>query len=249
MRIPDGGAGLTRGNFRDYIVLTMKKTTIFLTLAVVAIATTSCFPFGFKPFSSDPLLVVDRPQHDFGAIPATDVVQTVFKVSNNGGKTLEISRIQTSCGCTAGMMDSQTIKPGGSSRLKVTFDPRGKHGRQARTLWLFSNDPKNPQQQLVIMSDIMALTPTQQPQIQIIPSATVTGNPATGGTATVQSITIPQPQVQTRSTPEPAPGLAVPAATTQTQPAASPATTPQAKPAASPSAAPVPEKTPAKTAK
>ena len=233
---------MTIGWGRYYIDRTMRKTTTLISLLAVAIATTSCFPFGFKPVSSDPVLVVDRAQHDFGAIPATDVVQTVFTVKNTGGKTLEISRIQTSCGCTAGMMDSQTIKPGGTSRLKVTFDPRGKHGRQARTLWLFSNDPKNPQQQLAVMSDIMALTPTAQPQIQIMPSATVTGGPAAGGTTTVQSIAIPQPEVQTRSTPEPLPGKnAPPQKTTMpgTAPAAAPAT---AQPAATPTA-PAPAKT------
>lgn len=171
-------------------------------MVFVAFATISCWPFSFKPSSSDPVLVVDKAQVDFGAIPATDVVQDVVKVTNKGGKTLEISRIQTSCGCTAGVMDSQTIKPGDSSRIKITFDPRGKHGRQARTLWIFSNDPKNPQQQLVVMSDIMALTPVQQPQIQITPSGTMTG---------ASSIAVPQPSVQTRSTPEPAPGLAAPA--------------------------------------
>ncbi len=217
---------MTIGRGRYYIDRTMRKITTLISLFALAIATASCFPFGFKPVSSDPVLVMDRAQHDFGAIPATDVIQTVFTVKNTGGKTLEISRIQTSCGCTAGMMDSQTIKPGGTSRLKVTFDPRGKHGRQARTLWLFSNDPKNPQQQLAVMSDIMALTPTAQPQILIKPSATVTGGPATSGTAPVQSIAVPQPEVQTRSTPEPLPGKnATPQKTTMpgtTQPAATP---------------------------
>jgi hypothetical protein len=212
----------------------MKKITALLTLAVVAIAAVSCFPFSFKPFGSDPMLVVDRAQHDFGAIPATDMVQTVFKVSNNGGKTLEISRIQTSCGCTAGMMDSQTVKPGTTSRLKVTFDPRGKHGRQARTLWLFSNDPKNPQQQLVVISDIMALTPTQQPQIQIMPSTTTTGAPGAAKT-----ITLPEPSVQTRSAPE-----APPVMNTAPAPAKPAATAPSAMPAAPAAATTVPAASP-----
>ena len=140
----------------------MRRTTI-VCLAGLALFTASCLSFGFKPVSPDPRLEVDRVQHDFGTIPPTEKVEAVFNVANKGAKTLEISRIQTSCGCTAGMMDSQTIKPGETSRLKVTYDPRGKSGRQAKTLMLFTNDPQNPQKQLSISADVIASAPIQQP--------------------------------------------------------------------------------------
>jgi len=139
----------------------MRRTTI-VCLAGLALFTASCLSFGFKPVSPDPRLEVDRVQHDFGTIPPTEKIEAVFNVTNKGAKTLEISRIQTSCGCTAAMMDSQTIKPGETSRLKVTFDPRGKNGRQGKTLWLYTNDPQNPQKQLSIIADITAVTPVQQ---------------------------------------------------------------------------------------
>lgn len=155
---------------------------------------------------------MDQTQHDFGQIPATDTVQTVFKVKNTGGKTLEISRIQTSCGCTAAMMDSQSLKPGESSRLKVTFDPRGKAGRQARTLWLFTNDPlpENQQKQLVVIADIQAVTPMQQPAIQVLPTTAMPQ--AGGGSLTpVQSIQVPNPEVKAGTAVQPASTSATPA--------------------------------------
>jgi len=202
----------------------MSKKHTLIYLMALALGTTSCFPFGFKPKSAEPKLEVDAAQHDFGSIPATDTVQTVFKVKNSGGKTLEISRIQTSCGCTAAMMDSQSLKPGESSRLKVTFDPRGKSGRQARTLWLFTNDPdpQNQQKQLVIQADIQALTPMQQPQIKVLPS---TSMPQASGSsmAPSQSIPIPTPQVQTgaktAATAPVVPATTAPAAPATTTPA------------------------------
>ena len=182
--------------FRCYDFLTMSKKNTLTLILVLALGTTSCFPFSFKPKSSEPKLEVDTTQHDFGTIPATDTVQTVFKVRNTGGKTLEISRIQTSCGCTAAMMGSQSLKPGESSPLKVTFDPRGKAGRQARTLWLFTNDPDpaNAQKQLVIQADIQALTPMQQPKIQVLPT---TSMPQANGSPMQpsQSIAVPTPEV------------------------------------------------------
>jgi hypothetical protein len=195
----------------------MSKKNTLICLFALALATTSCFPFSFKPKSTEPKLQLDQTSHDFGAIPATDTVQTVFNVKNVGGKTLEISRIQTSCGCTAAMMDSQSLKPGESSRLKVTFDPRGKAGRQARTLWLFTNDPDpaNQQKQLVIQADIQALTPMQQPAIQVLPTTAMPQ--ANGSMGPSQSIAIPAPEVkaggfapQPAATPAPAPATAVP---------------------------------------
>jgi len=183
----------------------MSKKNTLIYLFALALATTSCFPFSFKPKSAEPKLEVNVAQHDFGAIPATDTVQTVFQVKNTGGKTLEISRIQTSCGCTAAMMGSQSLKPGESSPLKVTFDPRGKAGRQARTLWLFTNDPDpaNAQKQLVIMADIQALTPMQQPAIKVLPTTAMPQ--ANGGIMQPsQSIAVPTPEVKAGIAPQPA---------------------------------------------
>jgi len=149
----------------------MRRTTI-VCLAGLAVFAASCLPYGVKPVSQEPKLEVDRASHDFGAIPPTEGVETVFTVSNKGAKTLEISRIQTSCGCTAGMMDSQTIKPGETSRLRVTFDPRGKNGREGRTLWIYSNDPLNQKQQISIMATVAALTqqPTPPPAANTVPA-------------------------------------------------------------------------------
>jgi len=148
----------------------------FIFLGLVALATSSCWPFGFRPVSPDPRLVVDRQEHNFGTIPPTENVETVFTVSNTGGKTLEITKVQTSCGCTAGMMDSQSILPGKSSRLRVAYDPRGKNGQQHKVLTLFTNDPLNPQKALSIWANIVATPlPVEQP---------ATPAPVNTGTAT-----------------------------------------------------------------
>ena len=146
-------------------------------LSGLAISMASCLSSGFKPVSPDPRLEVDRGQHDFGAIPPTEPVQAFFTVSNTGGKTLEITKVQTSCGCTAGMMDSQSILPGKSSRLKVSYDPRGRNGPQSRILTLYTNDPQNPQKQLNIIANVTAGAPAQQPAAPPAASAAPASGP------------------------------------------------------------------------
>ncbi len=180
----------------------MNRRILLPTLVLAALAASSCLPFLFRPVSPDPTITTDRDKHDFGTIPGTEVVETKFKVRNVGGKTLEISRVQTSCGCTSSVIGSQSLKPGASCELSVKYDPRGRSGRQARTIWLFSNDPKTPQKQLVIISDVPSLSPAQDPQILITPtSATPSISGSSGETS--KPITIPQPEL-TPGTPPPA---------------------------------------------
>ena len=116
-------------------------------------ALSSCFLMS-RPQSPDPMIWLSEETHEFGDIPATDVVDHVFEVKNVGAKPLEISRVQTSCGCTAAVMDSQMLKPGAKTRLKVTFDPRGRSGPQNRIVWIFSNDPKAAQKQIRVNANV-----------------------------------------------------------------------------------------------
>ena len=217
--------------------------TLMLPIAL-AVLTASCMggPESFKPTSPDPVAWVDSDRHDWGTIPATDPVEHVFRVRNMGGAPLNIARVQTSCGCTAAVLDHQYLKPGEETRLKITFDPRGRNGQQTRTVWIHSNDPKTPQKQILIQSTIEA---PAAPVIAPAPSSsTVMGTPVPGAMApaaapapgTVAPATA-APATATPATVAPAPTTAAPAPTapaapkpTAPKPAAKPATT---KPAGS----------------
>ncbi len=134
-------------------------------LAGLSVLMASCLSSGFKPVSPDPRVELDRGQHDFGTIPPTETVQTVFMVTNRGGRNLEISGVQSSCGCTGGVMDSRTIRPGETGRLTVYYNPRGWNGPQAKTITLFTNDPQTPQTPLGISANVAADVPTQPPVV------------------------------------------------------------------------------------
>lgn len=148
---------------------------------LIALAAASCVTGGFKPESPDPVVWVDSEKHDWGTIQAVAPVEHVFKVRNTGGAGLNIARVQTSCGCTAAVMDHQFLKPGEETRLKVTFDPRGRSGPQTRTIWIHSNDPKTPQKQLVISSTIEAAPAAPFPNVSASPTPV-------SGTAMAQSV-------------------------------------------------------------
>lgn len=78
---------------------------------------------------------------DFGEIPEGKKVDYTFQIKNKGKKDLIIRSVTATCGCTTGHPASNTIKPGGNTVMKVTFDSAEKVGMQNKIITVISNDP------------------------------------------------------------------------------------------------------------
>ncbi len=86
-----------------------------------------------------PVMTFENNEHDFGNIPDTDRVQTVFKFKNTGEADLLIRNAVGSCGCTVPEYPKTPIKPGESGEMKVSFSPTGKSGMQNKTVTITTN--------------------------------------------------------------------------------------------------------------
>jgi len=75
-------------------------------------------------------------------------------LSNNGKSELIIRNIRSSCGCTAVAPSTKVIGPGESAPIKVTFNSRGKRGRQSKSITVITNDPKNPTSRLRVSTNV-----------------------------------------------------------------------------------------------
>lgn len=93
--------------------------------------------------------------YDFGEMKQGDKGEYTFTIKNNGKSDLHIRNVRTSCGCTAVAPAKKIISAGDSGPLKVTFDSRGKRGRQSKTITVITNDPKNPTTTLRVSSNIV----------------------------------------------------------------------------------------------
>ena len=87
---------------------------------------------------------------DFGTIKEGDVVTHVFEVKNLGGAELVISKVRPSCGCTAALLSSGEVPPGGTSQIEVTFNSSGFKGKVTKYIYVESNDPDEPRAKLTI---------------------------------------------------------------------------------------------------
>jgi hypothetical protein len=62
--------------------------------------------------------------NDFGAVPRGPAVVHPFKVTNNTGKTVHISGVRVSCGCTTAWALKDELAPGESTSIQESMDTR-----------------------------------------------------------------------------------------------------------------------------
>ena len=94
---------------------------------------------------------------DFGEMKQGDKKEHTFMLTNDGKSDLLIRRVRTSCGCTAVAPSTKIIAAGETAPIKVTFDSRGKRGRQSKSITVITNDPKTPTSTLRISSNVVTV--------------------------------------------------------------------------------------------
>lgn len=136
-----------------------KDYSVFIIIATVTIVIAMIGVYGYFNMNKGvPKIDVIPDSYDFGEVPYEKVEHT-FSVKNTGTARLEIEGVTTSCGCTKGTVESQTIQPGKSTNLLVTFDPNLMSeevlGKVLRIVYIKSNDPKQPEVQVKITADVV----------------------------------------------------------------------------------------------
>lgn len=117
--------------------------------------------------AAPPNLVLEPQRHDFGKVVEGERLTHVFVVKNTGGQPLEIASVRASCGCTAAVLAEKVVPPGGSTRIEVTFDTRGRRGRNHKTVTISSNDPDAGSTQLEFSAEVEALVAFEPPQVRL----------------------------------------------------------------------------------
>ena len=102
-----------------------------------------------------PVIYFPQATHDFGKVKKGRIVSYIFKFINKGKTVLKIKDIKTSCGCTAAVISSNEIPPGGEGKIKVEFDSTSQFGKTRRSIRIISNDPIHPKTYLNIFIDVI----------------------------------------------------------------------------------------------
>jgi len=83
-----------------------------------------------------------KDEHDFGVIRDGEKVFWNFRFTNEGNAPLVINRVKADCGCTVPEHPRTPIDPGQEERIKVTFDSKGRLGRQVKRITVISNSER-----------------------------------------------------------------------------------------------------------
>lgn len=97
-----------------------------------------------NPSDKQPLIQFEKTEYDFGKILQGEVVSYTFHFTNVGEAPLLITGVDKSCGCTASDFPREPIDPGKTGQIKITYDSKGHHGFQSKTLVVLANT--NPAQ-------------------------------------------------------------------------------------------------------
>jgi hypothetical protein len=115
---------------------------------------------------SGPAISFRETVFDAGESWEGEVVSHTFTFTNTGDAELKISRVRTTCGCTASNLSSDTIAPGESGEIKASFNTRNYRGKKSQPVYVTSNDPANPTVQLRLETTVKNLAGFSPSNIQ-----------------------------------------------------------------------------------
>lgn len=94
------------------------------------------------PAGPTTVMTFPESEFNFGKITEGDIVEHTFAFTNDGDHDLIITNAKGSCGCTIPYYPTEPIAPGETSEIKVSFNSKGKHGVQRKTVTITANtDP------------------------------------------------------------------------------------------------------------
>ncbi|MCM0042634.1 MAG: DUF1573 domain-containing protein [Algoriphagus sp.] len=113
----------------------------------------------FSPISKDqldevPQLMMSDKLIQLGEISSNAVQRRSVTLTNLGKENLEIRKVQGNCPCLLTEYSKSLLLPGEMMELNLVFDPVGRKGIDQRNIYIFTNDPVNPVQLLVIKSRV-----------------------------------------------------------------------------------------------
>ena len=80
----------------------------------------------------------------FGHLRSGEIAVLNCRIENGTPRPVVLTDIRKSCGCTSIEFDNQPVVPGEDRQMQVTFDSRGEHGWQIKTVDLLFAGARKP---------------------------------------------------------------------------------------------------------
>jgi len=117
--------------------------------AIGLIILSGCSPKKKTAVITTPVIAFEHTTYNFGKVQQGTMVTYKFKFKNAGTKELVIKSVHPECGCTAALLSSKEILPGGKGVITANFDSTNYIGNVVKTINVATNDPSK---QIVILT-------------------------------------------------------------------------------------------------
>jgi hypothetical protein len=87
-------------------------------------------------------LVWEKQVQEFHVTPEDKAVEARFAFKNTGPETINIKRVQSSCGCTTAKPSKTSFAPGESGEIEVKFSFGSRRGAHQKTIAVQSDDKR-----------------------------------------------------------------------------------------------------------
>ena len=101
------------------------------------------------------LLKFKEDSFSFGDIDDLNTVNRDVEFQNIGDQALVIEKVKASCGCTAGSLEKKELAPMESSKVSVAFNPKGRSGKQHKSVTFFTNDIENKVKKISFTANVV----------------------------------------------------------------------------------------------
>lgn len=112
-----------------------------------------------------PGLSFDEPNRRFPTIEEGERVSVEFDFVNSSDRTIRITNIRASCGCTVPTLEKRTYAPGERGTIEAVFNSTGRPGQQTSTIAVETDNPGQEQIRLSMVG--MVTSPLRLSQSNI----------------------------------------------------------------------------------
>jgi hypothetical protein len=98
---------------------------------------------------------VEGTKVDLGTIYRGTTAEKKLTIRNVGTKTLEVGKVEVSCGCTGTLLSSDHLKPGETGTLLITFNSKNFKGPVHKTVTVNSNAKDSPRTSITFTASVV----------------------------------------------------------------------------------------------
>lgn len=111
--------------------------------------------------------------HNFGVITKGEIVKHTFQLKNISKQTLNLDRVESSCGCTATLLSKKNLKPNEIAKVTAEFNSEGFSGFQEKHIYVYEKNNPSPIYTLTIQATVKV-------ELEIVPMYMVFDNAIVG---------------------------------------------------------------------